>query len=219
MAAIRVAPSILSADFGRLGEELADVERAGADLVHVDVMDGHFVPNLTLGPPIVARLRELSGLPFDVHLMIEEPDRWLEEYRAAGADWITVHAEAVPHLQRCLARIRELGAAPGVALNPGTPLSVVEEVLPDCHHVLLMSVNPGFGGQAFLPGAVDKARRLSEKIEARGLAVVVEMDGGLGPDTVRPAVEAGVSVVVAGSAVLGRGDRAAAVAALRRACD
>ena len=218
MPAIRVAPSILSADFTRLGEELAGLKPAGADVVHVDVMDGHFVPNLTFGPPIIKQLRPLTDLPFDVHLMIEDADRWVEAYREAGADWISVHAEAVPHLHRCLSKIAELGAKPGVALNPATPLSAVEEVLPLCHHVLLMSVNPGFGGQSFIEESVDKARRLSETIAARGLSTVIEMDGGLAPDTIRAPVEAGVSVVVAGSAVLGREDRAGAVAALRDAC-
>jgi ribulose-phosphate 3-epimerase len=229
MPSIQVAPSILSADFSRLGEELADLEAAGADVVHVDVMDGHFVPNLTVGPPVVSALRERSRLPFDVHLMIENADRWVEAYREAGADWISVHAEAVPHLHRCLSRIAELGAKPGVALNPGTPLSALDEVLPLCHHVLLMSVNPGFGGQSFIVESVDKARRfivesvdkarrLRETIEGRGLATLIEMDGGLAPETVGEPVEAGVSVVVAGSAVLGRPDRRAAVAALRDAC-
>jgi len=218
MTAIRVAPSILSADFSRLGEELAGLEAAGADVVHVDVMDGHFVPNLTLGPPVIAGLRKHAKLPFDVHLMIENPERYLEEYRHAGADWISVHAEAVPHLDRVLHRIRELGAEPGVALNPGTSLAVIEEVLPLCHHVLLMSVNPGFGGQAFIPSSTAKARRLAETIRTRGLPALIEMDGGLAPATVREPVEAGVSVVVAGSAVFGKPDRRAAIKSLREAC-
>ena len=218
MPPITVAPSILSADFTRLGEELADLERAGADIVHVDVMDAHFVPNLTFGPPVIQRLREACGLPFDVHLMIEEPERWLADYRTAGADWISVHAEATVHLHRTLEAIRELGAEPGVAINPGTPLSAVEPVLGSCHHVLLMSVNPGYGGQAFIPESVGRARALSDLVRERGLSTLIEMDGGLAPDTVRGPVEAGVSVVVAGSAVLGRPDRRAAVAALREAC-
>jgi ribulose-phosphate 3-epimerase len=218
MAPIRIAPSILSADFGRLADELAELEAGGADLVHVDVMDGRFVPNITMGPPVISKLRKVSKLPFDVHLMIEEPDRHLASFRDAGADWISVHAEAVVHLHRTLTAIKDLGVQAGVAVNPGTPLCAVEEVLPWCHHVLLMSVNPGFGGQAFIPTATEKARRLSAMIAARGLPVVIEMDGGLDPATVGGPVAAGVSVVVAGSAILGRKDRKAAIADLRAAC-
>jgi len=218
MPAIQVAPSILSADFSKLGEEIAALEQAGADIIHVDVMDGHFVPNLTMGPPIIARLRKLSKLPFDVHLMIEEAERWVVAYREAGADWISVHVEAVPHLHRTLQLIRESGAQPGVAVNPGTALTSLEDILPACHHVLLMSVNPGFGGQKFIPESTEKARRLAGTIRERGLATLIEMDGGLDPTTVREPVVAGVSVVVAGSAILSRPDRKAAVGALRAAC-
>ena len=218
MPPIRVAPSILSADFTRLAEELAALEEAGADLIHVDVMDGHFVPNLTFGPPIIEQLRKCSRLIFDVHLMIENADRWVRAYRDAGADWISVHAEAVPHLHRVIEAIQESGAKPGVAVNPGTSLACLDEVLPACHHVLLMSVNPGFGGQKFIPESTAKAARLAETIRARGLSTLIEMDGGLGPLSVREPVLAGVSVVVAGSAVLGAKDRRAAIEGLREAC-
>src|SRR6185369_16238288 len=178
-------------------------------------MDGHFVPNLTFGPPVIAQLRKRSKLPFDVHLMIENADRWVRAYRDAGADWISVHVEAVPHLHRVLEDIRHAGAEPGVAVNPGTSLAAIDDALPWCHHVLLMSVDPGFGGQGFIPDATEKARRLSATIAERGLSTLIEMDGGLAPATVRAPVQAGVSVVVAGSAVLDKPDRRAAVRALR----
>lgn len=218
MPRIQVAPSILSADFTRLGDEIRSLEEAGADIIHVDVMDGHFVPNLTLGPPLISQLRKVTKLPFDVHLMIENAERWVGAYRHAGADWISVHVEAVPHLHRTLQAIRDSGAKPGVVLNPATALSSLEDALPWCHHVLLMSVNPGFGGQKFIAEATDKARRLTAMIRDRGLPTLIEMDGGLAPDTVRDPVLAGVSVVVAGSAVLGEPDRRAAIARLREAC-
>lgn len=201
-----LAPSILSADFGRLAEELAHAERGGAGLIHVDVMDGHFVPNLTLGPPVVAALRRHTRLPLDVHLMIEHAERWLDAFLDAGANWISVHVEAMPHLQRAIAHIRSRGARAGVALNPATPLGTLEEILPELDYVLVMSVNPGFGGQKFLPNALDKVQRLAAQIRARGLHAQIEVDGGVDAGNARTLVQAGADVLVAGSAVFGRGD-------------
>jgi ribulose-phosphate 3-epimerase len=200
-----LAPSILSADFGRLAEEIQAAERGGAGLVHVDVMDGHFVPNLTVGPAVVKAVRRGTRLPIDVHLMIEEPDRYLEAFRDAGADWISVHVEAVPHLQRTVAQLRQRGASPGVVLNPSTPLLSLEEILPEVDYVLVMSVNPGFGGQAFLPASVDKVRRLAAQIGSRALPVRIEVDGGIDAGNARSLVEAGAEILVAGNAVFGRG--------------
>jgi ribulose-phosphate 3-epimerase len=199
-----IAPSILSADFARLGEEIAAVEQGGAGAIHVDVMDGHFVPNLTLGPDLVRAARRSTALPLDVHLMIEDADRYLEDFRRAGADWISVHAEACRHLHRTVQRVRALGARAGVVLNPATPIGVLEEVLADLDFVLVMSVNPGFGGQSFIPRSLDKVRALRERIRARGLGVRIEIDGGIGEGNVRAAVAAGTDVVVAGSAIFGR---------------
>lgn len=201
-----LAPSILSADFGRLAEELAHAERGGAGLIHVDVMDGHFVPNLTLGPPVVAALRRHTRLPLDVHLMIEHAERWLDAFLDAGANWISVHVEAMPHLQRAIAHIRSRGARAGVALNPATPLGTLEEILPELDYVLVMSVNPGFGGQKFLPNALDKVQRLAAQIRTRGLHAQIEVDGGVDAGNARTLVQAGADVLVAGSAVFGRGD-------------
>jgi ribulose-phosphate 3-epimerase len=201
-----LAPSILSADFGRLADELPRAERGGAGLVHVDVMDGHFVPNITMGPVVVQAARRATRLPIDAHLMIENAERYVDAFADAGAGWISVHVEAQPHLQRTLAHLRGRGVRAGVALNPGTPLSALEEILPDVDYVLVMSVNPGFGGQRFLPGSLDKIRRLRGLIGERGLAVSIEVDGGVDATNARALVEAGADILVAGSAVFGQGD-------------
>jgi len=205
-----LAPSILSSDFARLAEEVAAAARGGATLVHVDVMDGHFVPNITLGPPIVASLHKATPLPLDVHLMIENADRYLQAFVDAGAAWISLHQEAVPHLERQVAFLRERGVRAGVALNPATPLAALDEILPELDYVLVMSVNPGFGGQKFIPGALDKIRRLRRVIQDRGLKTQIEVDGGVDAGNIRALVEAGAEVLVAGSAVFGKGDPEAA---------
>jgi ribulose-phosphate 3-epimerase len=201
-----LAPSILSADFGHLADQVARAERGGAGLVHVDVMDGHFVPNLTLGPAVVKALRKATTLPIDVHLMIEDADRYVDAFADAGASWISVHVEALPHLQRTIAHLRARGVRPGVALNPSTPLASLEEILPELDFVLVMSVNPGFGGQAFLPGSLDKVRRLRAAIRQKGLSALIEVDGGVDAGNARSLVEAGADVLVAGSAVFAQGD-------------
>jgi ribulose-phosphate 3-epimerase len=201
-----LAPSILSSNYARLGEEVAAAARGGATLVHVDVMDGHFVPNITLGPPIVASLHKATPLPLDVHLMIENADRYLQAFVDAGAAWVSLHQEAVPHLQRQVAFLRERGVRAGVALNPATPLATLDEILPELDYVLVMSVNPGFGGQKFIPAALDKIRRLRRLIQDRGLKAQIEVDGGVDVGNIRSLVEAGAEVLVAGSAVFGHGD-------------
>ena len=205
---IELAPSILSADFARLAEQVHAAEQGGATLLHVDVMDGHFVPNLTVGPPVVASLRKATSLPLDVHLMIEDPDRYIPAFAEAGADWISVHQEACRHLHRTLQLIRSHGARVGVVLNPGTPVETLSEVLELVDYVLLMSVNPGFGGQKFIPAVLRKMPWLAEMRSTRRLNFRVEIDGGVATDTVGEIVRAGVEILVAGNAVFGKGDPA-----------
>jgi ribulose-phosphate 3-epimerase len=212
-----IAPSILGADLGRLAEEVAQVEAAGADWIHVDVMDGCFVPNITFGPAIVEHVRKLTKLPIDVHLMIVEPERHLGAFAKAGADVLSVHVEACRHLQRTLSHIRELGKRAGAVLNPHTSEDSLRYVMPDLDLVLVMTVNPGFGGQAFLPGVVPKIRRVRELIDASGYAIDLEVDGGVAPATAKEVVDAGARVLVAGNAIFGARDRAAALGALRAA--
>jgi ribulose-phosphate 3-epimerase len=211
---IRIAPSILSADFGRLAEEIAAI--ATADYVHVDVMDGHFVPNLTIGPVVIEAVRRATKLPLDVHLMIEDAERWVGAYAKAGADLIGVHVEACPHLHRTIGQIRELGKRACVVLNPHTPLESIEWVLRDVQMVLVMSVNPGFGGQAFIPSALEKIARLRRTIDERGYQVEIEVDGGVKVDNIDQVVKAGANVIVSGSGVFGTKDYAATIAEMRR---
>jgi len=199
---VKIAPSILSADFTRLGEHIREAEAGGADWIHVDVMDGHFVPNITIGPLIAAAARRSTTLPIDVHLMIEKPERYLAAFAEAGADYLTVHVETSPHLHRTVQQIRELGVKPGVTLNPATPVESLEEILPYVDLVLVMSVNPGFGGQSYIPGSTAKIARIRRMLDERGLAhVELQVDGGVAPDTAPEVAHAGASCVVAGSAV------------------
>ncbi len=203
---IELAPSILSADFARLSEQIDCAIRGGGTIVHVDVMDGHFVPNLTLGPPVVRSLRKATDLPLDCHLMIERPDEFIPDFAQAGADWISVHQEACRHLHRTLTLIRSHGVSAGVVLNPATPIETLSEVLDMVDYVLVMSVNPGFGGQKFIPRAVGKIRRLAEWRAREGLAYRIEVDGGIDVETVGEVVRAGAEILVAGNAVFGQGD-------------
>ncbi|MFQ5813832.1 MAG: ribulose-phosphate 3-epimerase [Anaerolineae bacterium] len=198
---IKIAPSILSADFARLGEQIAAAEAAGADYIHVDVMDGHFVPNITVGPLVVEAARRATKLPLDVHLMIEAPERYIARFAEAGADIITVHVETSPHLHRTVQRIKELGARAGVSLNPATPLNTLEELLPYVDLVLLMTVNPGFGGQEFIPTMLPKIRRLRDILTERQLSIELEVDGGINAETAPQVVAAGANVLVAGAAI------------------
>jgi ribulose-phosphate 3-epimerase len=212
-----IAPSILSADFARLGAEITDVLEAGADVVHIDVMDGHFVPNITIGPLIVKAARAVTDAPLDVHLMIENPDRYLDDFAAAGADWITVHVETGYHLHRTVSRIKELGKKAGVVLNPATPLESIDWLLEEIDLVMLMSVNPGFGGQSFIPSTMTKIRRLRKLIESRNLNVGIEVDGGIGPDNIGEVAEAGANIFVAGSAIFGQPDYRQVIARMKGA--
>ena len=212
---IKIAPSILSADFARLGEEIAAVEAGGADYIHVDVMDGHFVPNITIGPLVVEAVRRITSLPIDVHLMIENPDLYIPEFSKAGADILTVHQETVPHLHRTVQLIHSLGKKAGVSINPATPVGTLDVILEDIDLVLLMTVNPGFGGQSFIPSGLDKIKAMRQEIDRRGLRVELEVDGGVKPDNIATIAAAGADVFVAGSAVFNTSDYAATISELR----
>ena len=206
MQEIQFAPSILSADFSRLGDEVRAVDQAGAEIIHVDVMDGNFVPNITIGPLVVKAVRQVTAKVLDVHLMIANADQYLESFAEAGADWITVHVEACPHLHRTVSRIRELGKKAGVVLNPATPLETLDFILEEVDLVMLMSVNPGFGGQSFIPSTLRKISRLKKRIDDLGLDIGIEIDGGISPQTIGAVAEAGANIFVAGSAIYGQGD-------------
>lgn len=214
---VKIAPSILAADFAKLGEEVLEVEKAGADLIHIDVMDGHFVPNITMGPIVVEALRPLTTLPLDVHLMIENADQYIEAFAKAGADYITVHVEACPHLHRTIQLIRSFGVKPGVVLNPHTPVESIQHVLEDIDMVLFMTVNPGFGGQKFIHSVVPKVKQLAEIIQERNLSIEIEIDGGINEETIKPCVEAGATVLVAGSAIYNAPDKGKALQAIKEA--
>lgn len=214
---IKIAPSILAADFSKLGEEVMEVEKAGADWIHIDVMDGHFVPNISFGAVVMDAIRPLTKLPFDVHLMIENADRYIEDFAKAGADYITVHVEASPHLHRSIQLIRSFGVKPGVVLNPHTPVESILPILEDIDLVLFMTVNPGFGGQKFISSVLPKVEQLSKIIKEKGLDIDIEIDGGINEETIADCVKAGANVFVAGSAIYGKEDRAAALQRIKKA--
>jgi ribulose-phosphate 3-epimerase len=213
----KIAPSILSADFARLADEIAKVEAAGADMIHVDVMDGHFVPNFTIGPPIVKAIRKVTNLPLDVHLMITNPENFIPEFIKAGSDYLTVHVETCPHLHRTIQSIKEEGVKAGVTLNPATPLISIEEILPEADLLLIMSVNPGFGGQSFIPQTLEKLKRARKMIDDRGLKVELEVDGGVKPDNMGALSQAGADIFVAGSAIFGSRDYKDTIQKMRKA--
>ena len=213
---IKVAPSILSADFSKLGEEILKIDQAGADMIHIDVMDGHFVPNLTLGAPIVKALRTVTKLPFDVHLMINNPENLIDDFIAAGADIITIHIEAANHLHRLVQKVKSSGVKVAVSLNPATPLNTLEEILPELDMVLLMSVNPGFGGQSFIPATLNKIARLKEMIDAKKLKIDIQVDGGINLETAPKVIKHGANILVAGSAVYGSNDIKGTIAQLKQ---
>jgi ribulose-phosphate 3-epimerase len=212
---VKIAPSILSADFSKLGEEIIAVEKGGADYIHVDVMDGHFVPNITIGPLIVEAIRPITKLPLDVHLMIENPDQYIEAFAKAGADYITVHVEACPHLHRTIQNIKSFGIKAGVVLNPATAVESIQHIIGDIDMVLLMSVNPGFGGQKFIPEVLPKIRKVKEMAEQKGLEIDIEIDGGVNSETAKQCMEAGATVLVAGSAIYNEEDYAKAISLIR----
>lgn len=212
---VKIAPSILSADFSKLGEEILAVEHGGADYIHIDVMDGHFVPNITIGPLIVEAIRPITALPLDVHLMIEDPDQYIEAFAKAGADYITVHVEACRHLHRTIQMIKSFGVKAGVVLNPATPVETIQHIIGDIDMVLLMSVNPGFGGQAFIPEVLPKIRKVKQMVDQKGLMVDIEIDGGVNSETAKLCMEAGADVLVAGSAIYNQDDYAKAISLIR----
>jgi len=215
MQNLMIAPSILSADFSRLGEEINQVVDSGADVIHIDVMDGHFVPNITIGPLVVDAVRKITDKPLDVHLMIENADKYIDDFAKAGADWITVHVEACTHLHRTIARIKELGKKAGAVLNPATPLTTLDFILEDVDLVMLMSVNPGFGGQKFIPSTLRKTAELKKMIDDKGLNVGIEIDGGVSPSTIAEIAKAGANIFVAGSAVFGQDDYTKVISELK----